>query len=425
MIFRFSLYGFLKSQQYYVPFILLALLQVGLNYFLVGLLIAWREFIIILCQIPSGIIADAHGRKRALVISFSSYILSFCIFGSVSLFFIPSFENEFGLYPVVLSFLAMFFLGIGEAFHSGSHKAMIFAWMRLEGRGSEKVKIYGFTRSWSKLGSATSIVLASILVFFADAYFIVFFCSAIPLLLNLINIATYPNAIDEINHTKRFSFHFHNSLSFIKNQPKFRWLIYESQGFSGFFRAYKDYLQPVLNTAALPISITIFSNISMSDVQKSLILIGPVYFLLFLLSAVASRNAYKVFSLFSSDKVASQFIWKISFILFVTFFIAIFFRFTTLIITCFIFAYALQNLWRPLLLSRFDSQSAENGDKGATLFSIERQMVSITTMIIAPILGYLIDYFQTFQTGEGQFFPIAAIGIGITLVFILKSSKKV
>ena len=46
MLFRFSLYGFLKNQQYYEPFIVLAFLQMGLNYTLIGLLIAFREMMV-------------------------------------------------------------------------------------------------------------------------------------------------------------------------------------------------------------------------------------------------------------------------------------------------------------------------------------------------------------------------------------------
>ncbi|MCP3959885.1 MAG: MFS transporter, partial [bacterium] len=43
MLFRFCLYGFLKNQKYYEPFLILAFLEKGLSFFDIGLLIAFRE----------------------------------------------------------------------------------------------------------------------------------------------------------------------------------------------------------------------------------------------------------------------------------------------------------------------------------------------------------------------------------------------
>ena len=128
MIGRFSLYGFLKNQQYYEPFFLLALLAKGLSFFEYGLLIAFREIAINLLEIPSGALADVYGRRRCMILSFCSYIISFLIFG-------------FGVALWQLCF-AMFFFAVGEAFRTGTHKAMIFTWLRLQGRTDERTKIY-------------------------------------------------------------------------------------------------------------------------------------------------------------------------------------------------------------------------------------------------------------------------------------------
>ena len=81
MLRRFSLYGFLKNQQYYDPFIVLAFLQMGLSYTLIGVLIAFREIMVNLMEIPTGAIADLFGRRKSMILSFASYILSFTTFG--------------------------------------------------------------------------------------------------------------------------------------------------------------------------------------------------------------------------------------------------------------------------------------------------------------------------------------------------------
>jgi len=120
MIGRFSLYGFLKNQQYYEPFLLLAFLEKGLSFFEIGILISFREICVNLIEVPSGVLADLYGRRRSMMLAFSAYIISFIIFGASDVFW--------------QLFAAMFFFAIGEAFRSGTHKAMIFTFLRMEGR---------------------------------------------------------------------------------------------------------------------------------------------------------------------------------------------------------------------------------------------------------------------------------------------------
>ena len=144
MLFRFSLYGFLKNQRYFEPFLVLVFLEKGLSFFLIGLLISFREVTINLFEIPSGAIADVCGRRMSMILSFAAYIGSFLVFGLAQ-------------HPALL-FLAMFLFAVGEAFRSGTHKAMIFTWLGLQGRLEERqglwlyalleqVRIGGFGRS--------------------------------------------------------------------------------------------------------------------------------------------------------------------------------------------------------------------------------------------------------------------------------------
>jgi len=134
MLLRFSLYGFLKNQRYFEPFLILVFLEKGLSFFMIGLLIAFREVMINLFEVPSGLVADLYGRRRAMITSFAAYVVSFVVFALSQ-----------RLAPL---FLAMLFFAIGEAFRTGTHKAMIFAWLRQQGREHERTRVYGYTRSW-------------------------------------------------------------------------------------------------------------------------------------------------------------------------------------------------------------------------------------------------------------------------------------
>ena len=80
MLIRFCLYGFLKNQRYFEPFFVLALLEKGLDFATIGLLVGFRELVVLLLEVPSGAIADVFGRRRAMMLSFSAYALSFLLF---------------------------------------------------------------------------------------------------------------------------------------------------------------------------------------------------------------------------------------------------------------------------------------------------------------------------------------------------------
>ena len=183
MLFRFSLYGFLKNQRYFEAFLVLAFLDKGLSFFWIGLLIGFREVVVNLLELPSGAVADLVGRRKAMILSFVAYILSFLVFG---------FAERIGFL-----FVAMFLFGVGDAFRTGTHKALIFKWLSLQDRADERTKVYGYTRSWSKFGSAASVVIGAVLVLMSGGYSYVFLGAVIPYVFGIINFLGYPAELDE------------------------------------------------------------------------------------------------------------------------------------------------------------------------------------------------------------------------------------
>ena len=423
MIGRFSLYGFLKNQQYYDYFLILAFRQMGLSYFAIGILVAFREIMINLMEIPTGGVADLCGRRGSMIFSFVSYIISFAIFGSSGIA-----ATEFGLsQPILISLLclAMFFFAIGDAFRTGTHKALIFTWLSNQGRTNDVTEIYGYTRSWSKIGSAVSVIVACFIVFKTSNFITVFFFAIIPYILNIINFLGYPKEIDckieektslgdIVNHLKI------TLMSSVK-QTGLRRLILESMGFEGFFKASKDYLQPILMAAALPLTAALFADIQLSNEQKSVVLIGPVFFLLFILSALASRNAYRLVSKAGHEDRTAKLLWGFNVLIFLVLLPAMYYETHWIMITCFVVLYVIQNFWRPVLISRFYAHSDEA--KGATVLSIESQAKSLSTMIIAPVLGLTIDLARGYSIGGSAFWPMGALGLIITFGFFVTATK--
>ena len=419
MLRRFSLYGFLKNQQYYDYFLLLAFRQMGLSYFLIGLLIAFREIMINIMEIPTGAIADLCGRRKSMIFSFLAYIISFITFGLCGMAAMEGKLAQHTLMPLL--FFAMVIFATGEAFRTGTHKAMIFTWLRIQGRIDERTKVYGYTRSWSKIGSAVSVILACVFVFVTSNFIYVFFFAIIPYLTNIINFLGYPKEVDSdikegitigevVQHLKE-------ALVVSVKQASLRRLIFESMGFEGFFKASKDYLQPILKAAALPVTAALFANLQLTAEQKSVFLIGPVFFFLFILSALASRNAYRLVDKLGQEDRTARLLWGVSAVIFLALLPGMYYGVHWIMITGFVVLYVMQNLWRPILISRFDAHSDEA--KGATVLSIESQAKSLSTMIIAPLLGLAIDIMRYRGIGTSEFWPLGIIGAVIALGFFL------
>ncbi len=407
MIGRFSLYGFLKNQRYFEPFIILFFMQQGLSFTQIGILIGFRELFINLIEIPSGAVADLFGRRRSMILSFISYIISFAVFGLSSQYW------HF--------FAAMFFFAIGEAFRTGTHKAMIFTWLRLQGRLDEKTKVYGYTRSWSKIGSVVSTILAVIFVLATDNYACVFFFAIVPYIIGLFNFLTYPAELEghpEKNVSlKKIAIHLWECIRSSVANANLRRLIMESISFEGVYKAADTYLQPILKNIALMLPVFLLWG----EAQRSSIIVGAVYIIIYFTAAFASRNAHRLVRFTGSEEAGSRLLWIFNALIYTALIPLLYFELYYIAIACFVLLALLQNVWYPILLSRFDAFATE--EKGATVLSIESQAKSLSTMIFAPLIGLLVDYAGSHSLG-GEFWPVAAIAIVPALYIILTQKKR-
>jgi MFS family permease len=370
--------------------------------------VAIREVSVNLFEIPSGAIADVTGRKLSMVFSFIVYIVSFLIF---------SLAQQFWFFA-----LAMFFFALGDAFRSGTHKAIILNWLNLNGLGNRKTEYYGYTRSWSKLGSALSVVISVVILFLFHSYRMLFIFSIVPYLLGLLNFTFYP---PEKERTGKLSFrllaevytHFIDSLKTLKRGPELRNLIYESMSFEGGFKAIKDYIQPLIKNMVLLLPL---GFISADPEYHEYLTIGGVYLILYFLSAYASRKASMFAAKHGGEERAARKIWLYDFLIFALLVPLLYFELYLWAIIIFIGLYLIQNYWRPILISRISGHSEEK--QLATILSIESQAKAFGTMLFAPLIGFLVDLVR--DTGNsGAFWPVAAAGLMLSLPFIFRRGQ--
>jgi len=400
MIFRFSLYGFLKNLRFFEVFLILALRERGMDFLDIGGLISVREIASNLSQIPSGALADAVGRRRCMIVSMAGYLVSFLALGLASS-------------PWMLV-VAMVLYGTADSFRDGTHKALIYTWLRQQGREQERTRIYGYTRSWSKLGSALSALIAAALVFVTGSYAAIFLCSAVPAALNLINLATYPRTLDEAiprdgGGLTRAWRALREAAREVIGRPAIRRLVTDSVAVEGGFAAVKDYLQVIAQACAIALPL----QFAATDTQRTAVIGGIAYAILHLLSSRASRHAHRFESRCGGTEPAITRLYQLSaagmILLAVTLILGAGWPALLVLITLGI----LQNLWRPIHIGRFDRDGNER--HAATLMSVESQASSLATALWAPAIGGMIDHLTGSITPPPltHLWPIALAGVPV------------
>ena len=198
---------------------------------------------------------------------------------------------------------------------------------------------------------------------------------------------------------------------------RLRRLIVESMSFEGVYKAVDNYLQPVVQNMALLIPLFV----GLADVRRSAIMIGVVYVVLYLGSAFASRNSHRLANMAGGEQGGSNLLWKVVFIIYVALVQLLFFEYYYVAVVGFILLSLIQNFWRPMLISRFDDFASET--QGATILSIESQAKSVSTMIVAPIMGVMVDFLTGRNLG-GEFWPVVTLAAVIALFVILTAVKQ-
>lgn len=402
---KFGFYGLLKNLKFFEPFLYIFFLSLGFSYFQIGSLISIREITKNIFEVPSGIFADNYGRKKSLQICFVLYILSFILFYFGSLYSIIG--------------LAMVLYGVGEAFRSGTHKAIIFLYLDKNNIAEKKTEVYGRTKSYSLIGSAISAVIGGFIVFVESNYRLIFLFSILPYILDFILISTYPDYLDgrTINNLGLKKFLRAGLESFKKLLLQLKDLrkgIINSGVYDGFFKILKDYLQPVLKLEIMSLPLLL----GFAEEKRLSVLLGFSYAIIYLISSYASRNAFKLKNKFNQSSKSLNLTYILTALIIAIIGLIINSGFTYLIIILFILFYFIRSLRRPIMLDYIANIIEEK--ERATMLSIESQFRTIFIVIAAPIIGYIADLWGL----RVMFFSAALTMLAVSSLLKLTSIKK-
>lgn len=402
--YKFSFYGFFKNLRFFESFLILFFLEKGLTYVEIGFLYSIRSITIVLTEIPSGAIADALGRRRTLMMAFLVYILSFLIFYFSESYFVMA--------------VAMLFFALADAFRSGVHKAMIFHYLQKNGCSSQKADYYGHTRGWSQRGSAISSLVAAAIVFYSGSYRIIFLASVLPYFADMLLIWSYPKWLDgavknfDTSGIKQKFTEVRKAFVQSLKKPSMLKALVNSAIYTGYFKAVKDYVQPVIKTFAL--SVPLFTYLTTD--KKTVVFVGLFYFVIYLLTAWMSRRAGRFKEIFNNYAGPLNITLLIGFVSGLIAGLIYLAGWYSVAIVGFVFIVMIENLRKPIGVSLIAEKSHE--DAMATILSVTSQVKSIFAAIIAPLIGFIADKF-----GLGT--SLAVVSIFLLLLFPIIRLKNV
>ncbi|MCF7926937.1 MAG: MFS transporter [Candidatus Izimaplasma sp.] len=374
-IFKFSMYGLLKNLRFFEPFLLIYLFNEGISLFEIGILWSIKEIVIYVFEIPSGVLADRFGKKTELLLCFIFYIISFVIF---------YFGERYGVFII-----AFIIYGLGKAFRSGTHKAMIMAYLKKHNMKESKSQVYGLTRSYSLIGSFISSLLSIAFLLYLKEIRFLFLIAIVPYALDFFLILSYPNYINQRRDTqfklKKFFLDMKESIVYSFKNSYLRKTIISSSSYDGLFKILKDYIQPLI--VSVGIGWVAYSGQQDLSTRKT-ITIGLVYALVYIISAIASRNAHKISHWFTLEKIVNS-IWLLTGVLFLLFGLG---HASIIVISLgFLIFYVFLNIRKPYMVEKIGN-TAEHMSH-ASVLSIESQLSSLFIIVFAPIIGAISDNF--------------------------------
>ncbi len=387
--YKFSAYGFLKNLRFFEPFMILYFREIGFSFLDIGILFTVREISTVLLEVPTGFVADIGGRKTSMVFSMAGYLVSF-----VTFFFFQSYAAAAA---------AMILFACGDAFRTGTHKAMILEYLRLTGQEKWKPDYYGATRAASKIGSAVNALIAAALVFLSGSFRYVFIAAAVPCVINMLNLISYPHALngtcihkDQQKPGIRDTFKYFTS---IFRDSDARLSIINSAAFDGFFKVLKEYLQPILQAMAVGLPVLT----AMSIEGRTAIVIGLVYFVLFLAASTASRYSGKFSRRIRGISHSINITWILGFSMLIIAGVSREISIYMVTIGAYLVLFILQNLRRPLCVTYISDKVPHN--VMASGLSVESLIKMLIMAVLAPLCGYIAD--------------TAGIGIAVTAAGVL------
>ena len=357
-----------------MPIIVLFFEEHGLSLTQIMILQATYSFVVALFEVPSGFFADIYGRRLSLFYGSVFIFVGYLIFSFFSGF------NEF--------LIAEIFLGIGGSLVSGADSAIIYDTLLELKQDEDYTKIEGKNYGIGNISEGIAGVLGGFLAITSldlPVYiqtFVMFF--SIPISYSLIEPKSSYKLAKSLNSILLIV-----KETFLYNK-KLKWyLIYSSSMGVG------------------TLSIAWFVQPFLIELQTPLIYYGIIWAFLNIIAGITSYYSY----LFSSNNLLIY----VS-LLIITSFVCLGFNITIYGLIFIVVIYIIRGVITPNIRNLININSTS--ERRATVLSLRSFMIRISFAIIAPILGYITDFYNI-----SYVFYVLAIIVGLTSLLAVYKLK--
>lgn len=243
-----------------------------------------------------------------------------------------------------------------------------------------------------------------------------FVISSLPYILNVFNVMSYPVELDgehvATEASQSFLAQAGGTLRILKREfvRSDVWsMMMESALFSGVFKSGKDFMQVL-------VQLEIAKRMTDAEKQPQLtaVILGIVYWFSFLVAAISAREAHRVVNSFPSEEQAARYVWSLNAAVYAILALALIADLAVLAVICFVALHGMQNVWKPLIVSRISSCTDQT--IAATMLSTQAQLASLGKFVSGPLVGYAIDRTMNASvSGTASFLPFPCLGFAATL----------
>jgi len=319
-----------------------------------------KSFVFVFLEIPSGVIADIIGKNNANIFARFMIIPSLIVF---------VFANSFWMFAV-----ANLLMHIGNVFKSGTHKAIIFDYLKEHPKIKKSYpQLIGRTKVFSRVGEgAAALIGAAVASIFG--FRLVFAVSLVPAVLNFLNALSYEKTSKErtkkrnVFRVKEYANHLKKSLLFLKKHPLLVVLMINSSIIFFSWSISMIILQPFLAREGIHLA-----NF------------GVIYMILLSAAAIASEYSDYIGRLLGKKKAMNCLGW----LMVIPFFILGGEIDSMILLVSFILVNFAKSAYHPIMINEIASSVDKN--KRATVLSIAAMFGAVLYLVILPVTGYIID----------------------------------
>ena len=150
---------------------------------------------------------------------------------------------------IAILVVAQTLFGVGEAFRTGTHKAIMLDWVDQTPDAPGATRVIGTTRFWSKLAAGVSAILGGILLWQTGTFLWLFILATVPALCGVVLALSYPAWLDGEYTRQRGTppLPWKTRLLNLRGLPGMTTLALFSIVFESHIKVAQHYIQPLLN----------------------------------------------------------------------------------------------------------------------------------------------------------------------------------